>query len=212
MQQKLFHLSGVVFFALVAVTVVGIGGSTPGGDASAEKLASFYADNDVRQGVGSFLLAAAAPFIVFFGIGLMRAVAPRKTGGRSAWDHVLLAGTILVAGSVLLTAFVHFALANGADEEITPVALQALNALDANTWMMFNPAFGMMMLGSAGVLLSGATLRWLGWIALVLGVAAFVPFADFFALLGTLLWILVTSIALTRTTTQPAYTPAAGAA
>ena len=92
------------------------------------------------------------------------------------------------AGSVLVTAFVHFALANGGDEELSPSALEALNSLDGNAWMLFNPAFGVMMLGAAGVVLSGESLRWLGWTALVLGVAAFVPFADFFALLGTLVW------------------------
>ena len=49
-----------------------------------------------------------------------------------------------------------------------------------------------MMVGAAGALVSAAVHRWL-WIALVLGVAAFIPFADFFALLATLVWIVVTS-------------------
>ena len=109
-------------------------------------------------------------------------------------------------------SFVHFALANGADEEISPTALQALNTLDGNTWMVFNPAFGVMMLGAAGTLLSAGVLRPLGWIALVLGVAAFIPFADFFALLATLLWIVVTSVVLARARTEPGYVVAPGAA
>jgi hypothetical protein len=198
MNNRPFLLCGIAFVAVLLVAIVGIGGGTPGTGASAEKLASFYSDNDVRQAIGTFVLAAAAPFLVFFGVGLMTAVGRRDGGEWIAWSWVLLAGTILVAGSVLVTAFAHFALANGGDENISPTALEALNSLDANTWMMFNPALGVLMLGAAGALLTSRAHRWLGWVALAFGIAAFIPFADFFALLGTLLWIVVASIVLSR--------------
>jgi hypothetical protein len=200
---KLFPLSGVVFVALVVITIVGVGGSTPGTDASAAELASFYDDNAIRQGIGGFMLAAAAPFIVFFGIGLAGMLANRPGHGLSAWGYVLLTGTTLVAGAVLLAATAHFALANAGDEGLAPAALQALNAIDANTWMAFNPAFGVMMLGAAGVLLSARSLTWLGWVALVVGLAAFVPVADFFALLASLLWIATTGVILSRRAAAP---------
>jgi hypothetical protein len=205
--KRLFPLGGIAFVVLVVVTIVGIGGSTPGTDASAAELASFYDHHAVRQGVGSFMLAAAAPFVLLFGIGLAT-----RAGAISTWGYVLLAGTILVAGAVLLTAFVHFALANGADEEISPVALQALNSLDGNTWMAFNPAFGVMMLGAAGVMISARVLTWLGWTALVVGIAAFIPIADFFALLATLLWIAVTGVLLAREAASPRSEPVVGGA
>jgi hypothetical protein len=191
---RLFSLSGVAFVALVVAVVV-IVGSTPGTDASAQELASFYSDNAVRQWVGTFALSATAPFILLFGIGLATAVGSR---GLSRWGYLLLAGSILVAGSALLTAFVHFALASGADEELSPAALQALNSLDGSTWVAFNAAFGVMMLGAAGLFLSASGRRWLGWIALVLGIACFIPVADFFALLLTLAWIVVTSVTVAR--------------
>lgn len=206
-QQRLLALSGVAFVALVLVAVIGFGRSTPGTDASPAKLASFYGDHDVSQGIASFVLAAAALFVVLFGIGLATRFALRD-GSLSVWGYVLVAGTILFAGAVLVTAFAHFALANGADEEISPVALQALNSLDGNTWMAFNPALGVMMVGAAGTLLSAGVLRSLGWTALVLGVAAFVPFADFFALLATLLWIVVTGIVLARSGVERGYVAA----
>jgi hypothetical protein len=210
--SKLFALSGVAFVVLVVVAIVGIGGSTPGTDASAAKLASFYGDNTLRQGLGTFVLAASVPFLVVFGIGLATALAAQTTGGLTAWGYVLVAGTILVAGAALLASVAHFALASGADEEIAPVALQALNSIDGNTWMAFNPAFGVMMLGAAGVLISARVLTWLGWIALVLGIAAFIPFADFVALLATLLWIVVTGIVLARGKMESAQVVAPGAA
>ena len=210
-QQRLLPLSGIAFVALALVAVVAIGGDTPGTDASAGELASFYGDNTVRQGVGAFVLAAAALFVVLFGVGLATRFAD---AGRSpaVWGHVLIAGAILVAGATLVSAFVHFALANGADENVSPVALQALNTLDGNTWMTFNPAFGVMMVGAAGTLLTAGVMRPLAWIALVLGVAAFVPFADFFALLATLVWIVVTAVVMARSRPAPGYVVAAGAA
>lgn len=210
-QQRLLALSGIAFVGLVLVGLLGVARDTPGTGASAEELASFYGEHTVRQGIAAFLLAAAALFVVLFGIGLATRFVQRDSSP-SVWGYVLIAGTVLVAGAVLIVAFAHFALANGADEKISPVALQALNALDGNTWMTFNPAFGVMMLGAAGTLLSAGVLRALGWVALVLGVAAFIPFADFFALLATLLWIIVTGVVLARAKQAPGYVVAAGTA
>jgi len=206
MQRKLFLLSGVAFVALVLATVIGIGGSTPGSDASGEKLASFYGDHALRQGAVSFVLALAGLLVVLFGVGVA------MEAERSTWRHVLLIGTGLVSASAILTAFIHFALANGGDEKVSPAAMQALNSLDANTWVFFNTAFGVMLLGAAGVILSGTAVRWLGWIALVIGIAIFIPFVDFFALLATLVWIAIAGVVLSRTEAAPAIVAAPGAA
>jgi hypothetical protein len=210
--NKLFALGGVVFVALVLVATIGLSGSTPGTDASAERLASFYSDNDVRQFVTSFVLAAAAPFLVLFGIGLVDAWGRVESGAVSTWGLLLIAGTILATGAVLITAFVHLALSDAAEVGDAPTSLQALNSLDGNTWMTFNPAFGIMMLGAAGLLLSSAARHRLGWIALVLAIALFIPFADFFALLATLTWIVVTSVVLARGAQRATYVAAAGTA
>jgi len=210
--KKLLPLSGIAFVGLILLSVVGVGGGTPESGASATELAEFYEDNALRQGLSSFLLAAAVPFVVFFGIGLMTSATHWTEPGISAWGYVLLVGTTFVGGGVLVAAFVHFALANGGDEKISPTALEALNSLDGNSWMVFNPALGVMMLGAAGLLLSAGVMRWLGWIALLLGVAGFIPFADFFAMLGTLVWIVVVGVALSRAKTEPAYVAAPGAA
>jgi hypothetical protein len=208
--KRLFPLSGIVFVALVVISIA-IGGGTPASDAPAGEVASFYDDNAIRQGAGTFVLAASAPFLVFFGIGLATALA-RSTGGLNAWGYVLIAGMILVAGSVLLASVAHFALASGGDDGIAPAALQALNSLDGSTWMAFNPAFGVMMLGAAGVLISARVLTWLGWTALILGIAAFLPIVDFFALLATLIWIVVMSVVLARGKLSSAYLAAPGVA
>jgi hypothetical protein len=196
--NRRFLLGGLGFVALTVLTIVVVGGSTPGTDESATKVASFYADNEVRQFISPFLLAATVPLLVFFAVGLATSL-PERDGGRSAWDHVVIAGAILAGGAILATALIHFALADlASNEEVSRDAVLALNMLDGSTWVAFNAGFGVMMLGAAGALLAAGVMRRLGWVALVLGIAAFIPVADFFALLGTLVWIAVTSVMLSR--------------
>jgi hypothetical protein len=95
---------------------------------------------------------------------------------------------------VLIISVVHFALVDG---DVEPAALEALNAIDGNFWVGFNAALGVMMVGAAGLLipLAGPS-RAFGWAALVFGVALFIPFADFFALLLTGVWIAAMSLRL----------------
>jgi hypothetical protein len=62
----------------------------------------------------------------------------------------------------------------------------------------FNAGLGVLMLGAGASLLASKTNRVLGWIALVAGIALFIPFADFVALIVTGLWLIWTSITLFR--------------
>lgn len=196
--KRLLPLSGIVFVALAVFAVAVLGGSTPSSDSSAAEIATFYDDETIRQGITAFLLAASVPFLVFFGVGLASAGAPREAA-RSVWQLVLIAGTILTGGAVLLVAMLHFALVDAVDQGISGGALQALAALDNNTWMAFSGALGVMMLGAAGIFIPRVSgHRWLGRTALVLGVALFIPFADFFALLLTAVWIVATSVTMAR--------------
>ena len=171
-------------------------------DASAAEVSAFYGDEVVRQGIAAFLLAAAAPFVVFFASALAARLG--LNGGhqhRPVWERVVLAGSAITASATVVAALIHFALSDGADQNVSPVALQALNVLDGNVWLPFNSGLGVMMLGAAGLLLTETPLpRWLGWIALILGIALFIPYAEvsFFALVVTLLWIIVASVMLYR--------------
>lgn len=191
MQQRLFQLSGIVFVALVVVTLL-VGGSTPGTDEPVADVVAFYDENQMRQFIVSFLFAATVPFLVLFAVG----VAERQEGG--SWGRVAVAGAILAGGAILATAAIHFALLDAADRAEGASAVPALHALDDSTWVAFNAGFGVMMLGAAGVFLTGTFHRWLGWIAVVLGIALFIPVADFVALLLMLVWIVVTSAVLVR--------------
>jgi hypothetical protein len=197
--------SGIAFVALVAATVAGVGGSTPDPDASAGKVAAFYNAHEGRQIVAAFLVALAALLLVAFGATLAAALWPEDD--RPLWELILVGGTVLAATALLVTATVHFALADGADK-LSPAGLQVLNAIDGDTWIAFNAGLGVMMIGAAGSLLSRAAGRWLAWSALGLGVLLFVPYADFFAMLATGIWIVAASIVLARGGGRAAYAPA----
>ena len=208
--RRLLPLSGVAAVILVLAAVFIIG-STPGTDASGAKVASYYDSHQARAFVGTFVLAACAPFFVIFAAYLATALSPSEDR-RRLWDLVLVAGSVLAAGAFVLTAFLTFALADMPDK-VSGDALQALNILSNDGWVAFNSGLGVMMLGAAGSLLPRVGVyRVLGWVALVLGIALFIPFADFIALLASGLWIIVTSAMLFRERSDARYVAAPNAA
>lgn len=194
---RLLRLSGVAFVALVLLAIVVLSGDHPESDAAGSELLSFYDDHAVRQGLAAFVLAASVPFLVLFALSLATADSPTEARRLSFWEILLVAGSAVSGAVFLLMAAIHFALVDAAEQELSEGALEALSAIDGNTWVAFNPALGLMMLGAAGSLLGSVRgQRWLGWVALVLGIALFIPYADFVALLLTLIWLVVTSVML----------------
>lgn len=187
-------LSGLAFVVIVVVTFAAIQGDTPASDSSAAKVVSFYNDNQNSQYVTAFLLAAAAPFLVFFGVNLALALWPSAADRRPVGPAVLALGSAIAALSFIVSAHGVFAVADGVDH-LSPATLQGLSVLDSDSWIVFNSGLGVMMLGAAASLIPcGRSARYLGWSALVLGIALFIPFADFVGLLLTGIWIIVASI------------------
>jgi hypothetical protein len=196
---RLLPLSGIVFVVLALVAVIVFGGDTPGSNAPGGEVLAYYDAHQAREVIGAFVLAASVPFLVCFAVTAAMGLWPAEAGRRPVWEIVLIAGSALVSAALLVAAAVHFALADGATNDASADALQAVNLIDGNIWVAFNAGFGVMMLGAAGSLIPrGGAYRWLGWLALVVGVALFIPYADFIGLLLTLVWILVMSVMLFR--------------
>ena len=172
--RRLLPLSGLVFVLVVVIAVVAIGGDTPSSGDAAQSMFDFYDEQSVRQGIAAFVFAASVPFIVLFAVGLAAAYREAGREGAAMWRNVLIAGGILTGGAILA---------------------------DSYSWVAFNAGLGVMMLGAAGCMIPGGA-RFMGWAALVLGVALFVPFADFFALVLTLIWIIVESFMRYRDATD----------
>lgn len=201
--RKLLPLSGIGLVAAIAAGVL-VAGSTPASTASGTKVMAYYDAHQARMVVVSFVLVLAGLFAVLF--------ASTLASGGSVWDRVLVAGAALFAAAAGLVGATNFALADS-PQRVSEPALQALNLLLNDGWVFWNSALGVLMLGAAGTWLASAHgPRWLGRVAVVLGVALFVPFADFFAFLAAGLWLVAASVILLNRGQEPAYAAAPGAA
>jgi hypothetical protein len=195
--RRWLPLSGIVFVVLALVAVIALSGDTPESTASGSEVATFYDDEQVRQAIAAFVFVASIPFLVLFASSIAAAV--RGSGAPRVWEHLVVGGSLMTGAIIALLGAIIFAKTDGATNGAAPEALQALNVVDGNSWVAFNATLGVMMLGAAGCLVARTGgYRRLGWIALVLGIALFIPFADFIALILTLVWILVLSVMLFR--------------
>lgn len=212
--NRLLALSGFGFVILVIAAFGGLGEDTPGGGDTAATVKSFYAAHQNHQIAAAFVLAAAVPLLVFFSVGLSQTLWPADPARRPFWQIVLIGGGVLAGATFAIAALCHFALADIADKRsVSDGALQTLNELDSNTWLALDIGLGVLVLGAAGSLIPRAgAQRVLGWLALIAGIALFIPYADFPALVATGLWILAMSVVLLRGHREPTLAPRPGLA
>ncbi len=191
MLKRLLPLSGVVFVGLVAVAFAALGGNTPDGNASADKVTSFYLAHNGAQTAAAYVLAVGVGFLALFAVAAWRHAAP------GIWRLLFVTGAAIAAAGFLAASTLHLALSEGVHHHIAPAASQALNELDAYDFLPFSIGIGIMLLGAAGLGIPQRGLeRVLGWSALVLGIGAFTPLG-FFTFLASGVWIVVASIGLT---------------
>lgn len=196
--KNLLPLSGIAFVILVAASVAAsLATGIPDGRASPAEIAAYYDEHGWLQFAVSFVFAASVPFLVLFAISIA-AARPAAAERPLVWERLLLGGSVVSGAVILVISLVNLALVDGAWNDASPVALETLNMLIGSVWVAHNAAFGVMMLGAAGTLLAQPRLNALGWTALVLGIALFIPVADFFALLLMGGWVIAAAVGLSR--------------
>ena len=196
---RLAPLSGLVGVLMVIVSFAVLGGDTPGSGDSGPVVDKFFSAHQGREFASSIVLAAVAPFLVIFAVSLALALWPADGMRGALWQLVLVAGSAITGAAFAISGMLQFSVTDAADQSSAgPATVQALNILTANTWVAFNAALGVMMLGAAGTLLSRRAVPVMGWIALAAGIALFIPFADFIGLIVTGLWIMTASVLLFR--------------
>ena len=202
--HRLAPLVGVLFVVLVVLAFV-VGGETPDINDSPQKILNYYNNHDSKQMFASALLAWGSVAFLFF-LGILRSVLRAAEGGISRLASVAFAGGILLAAGMLSFAGFTFTLADAADH-LTPAAAQALNALNGDFFFLLAAGLGALMISTGIVAIRSRVLpAWLGWVTLLIGIAAITP-AGFFAFLAFGLWSLIVSVLLWR-----AQAPAAPAA
>lgn len=190
-------LTGALFVVLVLVAFAGLGGDTPDGDEGAPKVVKFFTDHENRQIFAAVVLALSTVPLVFFAATLRERFAA-ALGGRSSPLLLFMFGSgVVAAAGFLMGAGVHFTLADYAND-IDPVAVQAINAIDNDTFLGFTTGLAGMVLGASLLSLRTRLLpAAMAWLGIVLFVAFFTP-GGFIALMVTAIWIVVASVLLYR--------------
>ncbi|MGN6871546.1 MAG: hypothetical protein ACTHMY_24380 [Solirubrobacteraceae bacterium] len=178
---------------LLVVASCLVWGNTPSGDASAAEVSAHYADNRTQGLIGAVLLAVSTIPLVAFAASLReraRAVMPDSMLPSFAFG----AGIVAAAGFIG-AAGIHLALSDyGRDIDLA--AAQALNTLDADSFVLFTSGLSAMVLaGSLIAIRSHVVPAGLGWVGIVVAIAIFTP-GGFFASCVAGLWIMATSIIL----------------
>jgi hypothetical protein len=191
--RQIGALTGILFVILVIIAFI-VGGNTPDVNDSPRDVVSFYIDNDSEQQVAAALLALGCVAFVFF-LGTLRQALRAAAGDEGGLSTVALLGGLMIVVGAGIFAGLTFTLGDAADD-LPASATLALNALNSD--LFFPVAIGTaafnLGLGLA-VLRHGGLPRWLGWVALVIGIAGLTP-AGFFAFLATAIVIVVASVVL----------------
>jgi hypothetical protein len=204
-------LTGIGFLVL-AIATIAIGGGEPPNpsDDSVEEIVDFYVDNDTQIWIAAFLQLLAGGLLVFFG-GYMRKVLHAAEGPGHMLSNVVLAGAVILATGLAIDASLNIALVETV-EDIEPGGVQALSALWSNDFPVFVlGGFVFILASGLSIVRHGALPKWLGWVAIVLGVVTMTP-AGFVGFIGIVLWIAVVSVMLTmreRSGGAPRAAPAA---
>lgn len=188
---RLAPLTGVAF-AVLAIIAFLSGNETPDSNASPLKILHFYAVHKSSIETTAVLFAFAFLFAVFWAGAL--AAYLRRTGASAGLTGLIIGGGVLMAVGAGILGGVEYGLAHNL-HYFGAQTIQTLNLL-ANE--LFLPlVIGGCVFGIASglaILATGALPAWLGWVALVLGIATAIPPVGFIALLVFVLWTLVVSI------------------
>lgn len=216
MQRKrnLAPLTGVLFVVLVIIAFIPLGGNTPEGDDSAQKVVSFYSDHETREIIASIVLALGAVALLFFAATLKQRLEGARPD-RGILPTVVFGAGIVASGGFLAAATLHLALADYASD-IDASAAQALNAIDSDFFLPFAMGIAALVFATSLWLVRNKLLlpTWIGWVGIIIFIVSFTPVGFIaFGLAG--IWIIVVSILLylrdeTATVGPPASAPTAG--
>jgi hypothetical protein len=207
--STLIRLAPLTGLAAVVLIIIGfiVGGEPAMVDDGIDEVAEFYVDDGDQQVAASILVAYGAAFLLAFFVMLRNVL--RGSGDRSEPATVALVGGILFGVGLALFAGLGFALGDLA-EDLDPVAIQALAALNEDLFMPLAVGNALLMWGVTFAVLRGGTSlpTWLGWVALVIAVISLTPIG-WIGMMATGIWVAVVSILLTSRQGSAPPTPAA---
>jgi hypothetical protein len=198
--RDLVALTGGLFVLAVVGAFI-VGGDTPKGDAGAEAVIAHYTENRTQGIIASLVLAlAAVPALAF--AARLRERARLALGADRTLPNFAFASGVVMAMGFLGAAAIHLALADYA-RDLEPAGAQALNSLDADSFLLFTTGIATLVLAGSLIALRSPLLpAWLGWTGIPVAIAIFTPVGFFAACLGGV-WIIATSLLLYARGEQP---------
>jgi hypothetical protein len=188
-------LAGVLFLLLAIATAL-TSGDPPDADAPTNEIAEWWKDNDTKNAISAVLGVYAAGVLVWFAGALREAIA-RAEGPGSRLASVAFGGSVIVATGLAVNSALQVTAAESAGD-VPPEVTQAIHAIYDGMYFPLGLGFGLLLLASGvAAIRHGAFDRWLGWIAVVLGVLCFTPLG-FIGFLGGIAWVAIAGIVLYR--------------
>ena len=184
---------GVLFVVLVIVSAIVVGETPDATEDTADEVLSFYEENEGEVFIGSVLFGLGGVALLFFA-GWVRRLLRDAEGPHGILSAVAFAGAIVLAVGIASSAAFSIATADVADDIEDPVLFQTLNALVWGYWIPFAVGVITFLVATGiSVIRHGALPKWLGWVAIVVGILFFTPAFIVAAPLAGL-WVLVVSI------------------
>ncbi len=199
---RLAPLTGVLFALLAVGAIVANGEESPKARAGPVKVLAYYTKHRSEVQTSAILFALAFLVLVLFA-GALRSYL-RRTAAAEGLGSLVLAGAVLMAAGALIGSGVEYGLAHN----IHSLGLEEARTLNFLSDELFLAvlAGGFVFGACAGIaILRGAALpKWLGWVAIVIGIATLIPPSSFPALFAFLVWSIVVAILMYMRTGVPA--------
>ncbi len=203
--RRLAPLTGIPFALLLLVTFFFTPSSPSEHDSGAQVIAHYRLHHGAAF-LGAFCGALAVIFFVFF-VGSLRSFLRSHEGGEGPATVAFGGAVILGTGGAIFSSL-EWALAESRNS-ISPAAAEAINILSNDFFWPFEAGLVIFSIAiGLAILNTGALPKWLGWVALVIGVIGVTP-VGFFGFFVILIWAVVVSVIVFRRATPP---PAVGAA
>jgi hypothetical protein len=189
--ERLAPLTGIAFVVLIVASFI-IGGESPDVDDSTADVIDFWSENDSANIWSAVLGGLATVFLVWFG-GSMRVFLRRGEGEPGRLSAIAFAGFLLAAAGGGMFCGFQFSAADTVGDVPEDVT-QTLSVLTSDFFIPFAAGNLVAFVASGlAIVRFGVLPSWLGWVALVIGIASLTPIG-FFAFLAGGIWILVASV------------------
>ncbi|MFL5894073.1 MAG: hypothetical protein ACJ76Z_03040 [Thermoleophilaceae bacterium] len=195
---------GGAAYAVLFVVGFGIGfADTPGGDDPPAKVIAYFADSGHRDNIdlGWILVLIGVFCLIWFLAALRRLLLGIDAGGQLTW--VASIGGTIYAATTLVGISLEAAIYTMSDDTYHHQVYPSLIHFANDAGYVIHAAGGvgigaLMIATSLAVARAGLMARWIAIVGVVLGVLALASIF-FFPLFGILIWLIVASIALFRT-------------